>query len=156
MFAMLTRIRIIPALGAVTIVLGLVMAPISITFDGDVLRLQLQAALAKDNGGGNGGGNAGGNAGNGGGNSGSNSGSGSSGGKGANGKSANAGRKDNTTGVIGQPGTPESRPIEVRPLNGMSERIKDGRYLMKDAKGRTIINRTATRSDETRLQSLTR
>ncbi|MBB3234491.1 hypothetical protein [Phyllobacterium endophyticum] len=155
MVTTLARIRIIPALGNVTIVLGLVMAPINITFDGDVLRLQLQAALAKDNGGGNGGGNAGGNAGNGGGNSGSNSGSGNSGGKGANGKGANAGKKGNT-GVVGQPGTLESRPIEVRHVNGMSERIKDGRYLMRDAKGRTIINRTATRSDETRLQSLTR
>ncbi len=31
-----------------------------------------------------------------------------------------------------------------------------GRYMMKDAKGRTIINRTATSSDQSRLQSVAR
>jgi hypothetical protein len=49
-----------------------------------------------------------------------------------------------------------SGQMEVQHTNGMSERITDGRYIMKDAKGRTIINRRATAPDATRLQSLTR
>ncbi|MBB4568712.1 hypothetical protein GGE60_002831 [Rhizobium leucaenae] len=35
----------------------------------------------------------------------------------------------------------------------MSEEIQNGRYVMKDSKGRTIINRSATVADQQRLRS---
>jgi hypothetical protein len=111
-------------------------------------------------------GNAGGNNGNAGGNNGNAGGnSGNAGGNNGNagGNSGNAGGKGNSA-AAGPGRSPSAAPgraareglIEVRHRNGMSERIKDGRYLMKDAKGRTIIERTATVSDQTRLNSLTR
>jgi hypothetical protein len=34
----------------------------------------------------------------------------------------------------------------------LSEAIQNGRYVMKDSKGRTIINRRASQSDENRLR----
>jgi hypothetical protein len=36
----------------------------------------------------------------------------------------------------------------------MSEGIRNGRYLMKDANGRTIIERRATAADVTRLRGM--
>jgi len=44
--------------------------------------------------------------------------------------------------------------IEVRHRNGMKERITNGRYVMTDAQGRTIINRIATRADLARLEGM--
>ncbi|UXN66183.1 hypothetical protein N8E89_23610 (plasmid) [Phyllobacterium sp. A18/5-2] len=119
------------------------------------------------NGGGNngskGGGNAGGNSGNdgngGGNNAGGKAGS-DSGDKGD--KSNRAGNTANTQGGNVNQSTParsvaiDGATMEVRHWNGMSERIKDGRYVMKDAKGRTIINRTATTADQSRLRSFVR
>ncbi|TXR47670.1 hypothetical protein, partial [Phyllobacterium endophyticum] len=132
-------------------------------FDAHFPTLQPQAALAKDgnnggNGNGNGGGgnNAGGNAGGNSGNAGGNSGNagGNNGNAGGKGNSAAAGPGRSPSAAPGRAAS--DGPIEVRHRNGMSERIKDGRYLMSDAKGRTIINRAATLTDESRLQSLTR
>jgi hypothetical protein len=152
------RTRPVPVLCTAALATALALAPYTLGFDGHFPTLQPQAALAKDgnNGGGNGnggggnnaGGNAGGNSGNAGGNNGNN---GNAGGRG-NSAAARPGRSPSAA-----PGRAASDgPIEVRHRNGMSERIKDGRYLMSDAKGRTIINRTATLTDESRLQSLTR
>jgi hypothetical protein len=124
------------------------------------------------NDGGNGGANAGGNSGNSaaGGNNGNNAGrkgdasgdSRPSGDKGSNTTNTSAGNSRNVqSGKVNQFTPAESVAIdgstmEVRHWNGMSERIKDGRYVMKDAKGRTIINRTATTSDQSRLRSFDR
>jgi len=44
--------------------------------------------------------------------------------------------------------------IEVVHGNGMRERIRAGRYLMRDSKGRTIIERAATNKDLRRLRNL--
>lgn len=44
--------------------------------------------------------------------------------------------------------------IDVRYRNGISEHIGAGRYVMKDAQGRTIINRPATGSDLARLRDM--
>ncbi|WP_457584389.1 hypothetical protein [Ensifer canadensis] len=44
--------------------------------------------------------------------------------------------------------------VGVRHADGMSEVIDGGRYIMKDARGRTIINRRATLADLKRIQSL--
>ena len=125
------------------------------------------------NGGDKGGPNAGGNSGNSGdgGNNGNNGGrkgggnsgdSDTSGDKGTDSKNTSAGNSgDVHGGKVNQSAPAQSVAIdgsamEVRHWNGMSERIKDGRYVMKDAKGRTIINRTATTSDESRLRAFDR
>jgi hypothetical protein len=39
----------------------------------------------------------------------------------------------------------------VRHSDGITERIEGGRYEMRDARGRTIINRAATPADRARL-----
>ena len=113
--------------------------------------------MAKD--GGNGEGNGGGNSGK----SGEGKGSGNES-KGKDGKDGNAGNSGNAKeGTVNQ-SKPETRKsvkidgsaIEVRHANGMSESIIHGRYVMKDAKGRTIINRTATPLDQLRLQMFAR
>jgi hypothetical protein len=46
--------------------------------------------------------------------------------------------------------------IEVVHPNGMKEKIENGRYEMKDARGRTIIRRSVTQSDRTRLRQMVR
>ena len=113
----------------------------------------------RGNNGGKGGGNAGGNGGNNG--NGGKSG-GNSGDKGSDGKNNSAGNSGNVQGGQINQSTPaesvtiDGSAMEVRHWNGMTERVKDGRYVMKDAKGRTIINRTATTSDQSRLRSFDR
>lgn len=46
--------------------------------------------------------------------------------------------------------------ITVRHQNGATERISQGRYEMRDSHSRTIVNRTATPSDASRLRSFGR
>jgi hypothetical protein len=50
--------------------------------------------------------------------------------------------------------TIRGKSIEVLHRNGMSESVKGGRYLMKDDKGRTIAERSATKADVRRLENL--
>ena len=49
----------------------------------------------------------------------------------------------------------DNSAVEVRHRDGMSELIRNGRYIMRDARGRTIVNRRATSADATRLESFT-
>lgn len=177
---MLAHVKVVPVLCSAVLALALVAAPYKVTFGHHFLELNVQTAWGKD--GGNGGGGAGGNKGSGGGNNGSKGGGnaggnngndGNGGGKndggkagsdsgGRGGKSNSAGNTGNAQGGNVNQSTPaenvaiDGATMEVRHWNGMSERIKDGRYVMKDAKGRTIINRTATTSDQSRLQSFNR
>jgi len=44
--------------------------------------------------------------------------------------------------------------IEVRHANGVKEELENGRYEMKDANGRTIVERTATAEDIARMTDL--
>ncbi|QFI68871.1 hypothetical protein EKH55_3997 [Sinorhizobium alkalisoli] len=44
--------------------------------------------------------------------------------------------------------------MRVRHAKGISEEIRNGRYIMKDARGRIIVNRSATEDDQKRLLSL--
>ena len=44
----------------------------------------------------------------------------------------------------------------VRHRNGLEESIVRGRYIMKDNRGRTIVNRQASRADSKRLDALRR
>ncbi len=51
----------------------------------------------------------------------------------------------------------DDRSIRVRHGSGIAEEVNDrGRYVMRDRSGRTIVNRTATKSDLDRLRSLTK
>lgn len=44
--------------------------------------------------------------------------------------------------------------LSIRHSDGISELVRNGRYIMKDSKGRTIVNRQATFADEIRLRFL--
>lgn len=46
--------------------------------------------------------------------------------------------------------------ITVRHRNGLTERVSQGRYEMRDSRSRTIVNRRATPSDTSRLRSFDR
>lgn len=151
----------------------LVAAPI---FKADFLEFAVDTANAKDGNSGNAGngssgaGNAGnGNSGNGNANGNGNGkeGSDNSNGKG-NSNSGSVGSNNDSSGKNnGQTDTDSNgettRPtashigadgsIEVQHADGLSERIQNGRYVMKDSKGRTIINRLASKADESRLRS---
>jgi hypothetical protein len=120
--------------------------PLSITWKGWYPGLSWDAAAAKDGNGKGGGHGHGGGKGSGGGKG--------KGEKGAAGSGRGAGigqrRVDPAAGFsLGTGGT-----IEVVHGNGMRERIRAGRYLMRDSKGRTIIERAATKADLRRLRDL--
>jgi hypothetical protein len=126
-----------------------VAMPFRVTLKGWSAELSLQSASAKD-GNGKGGGNGGGGKGNG----------GSNGKGGGNGKNASA-RPDenNPTGRHVNPSTGDQiqvrgTSIDVLHRNGMREGVRAGRYLMKDGKGRTIIERRATGADVARLRGM--
>jgi len=44
--------------------------------------------------------------------------------------------------------------VQVIHRNGLSEELGNGRYRMKDAKGRTIVDRRATNKDSARMRDL--
>jgi hypothetical protein len=123
--------------------------PLTVTWQGWQLGLAWQDAAAKD-GHGHGGGN----------------GNGSGGGKGNGGKGQGKGKAGASPGQRARGSVRQVTPatgdsfvigggtIEVVHRNGMRERIRSGRYLMKDGKGRTIIERAATKADLSRLRDL--
>jgi hypothetical protein len=98
------------------------------------------AAYAQGRGGGNG---KGGDNGKGGGNDKGGSGKEKGGGKGAGNNAAPSSAAPASTGLSGD--------LSVIHRNGMREMIRDGRYEMRDAQGRPIVNRPATRADYSRL-----
>lgn len=135
--------RFVAALCSISIALSVSVIPCKFKISGSTLELAFQSALAKN--GGNGGGNGGGK----GGGDGNGSGKGNDG---SNGKSSS----DKSSGTSAKGTTVEdgTSALGVHHDDGMSEEIKGGRYIMKDARGRTIVNRRATSADEKRLQSL--
>lgn len=138
---MSTGRRFIAALWSVSIALSVSTIPCKIKFSGSTLEFAFQSALAKD--GGNGSGKGGG--GNGGGGSGKGSGS------------ANSNRSGDNSGGASRKGAAiedDTSALGVRHTDGMSEEIRNGRYIMKDARGRTIVNRRANSADAKRLRSL--
>jgi hypothetical protein len=147
------------ALGLATIALAFI--PFAISMQDGVPAIVAGAALAKggnngngnggnsnDGGGGSGNGNAGGN-GNGAGGSSNGNGSGRAGGAKGEGRSNTRGTSVSSTTRVDVRG----QNIEVRYSNGMVETLTGSVYVMKDAKGRTIARRNATRADRTRLLS---
>ncbi|WP_221142542.1 hypothetical protein [Rhizobium bangladeshense] len=148
--------------GSAAAALVVAASPVTIDLGGSLRVLTVKHAQAKDgNGGGGGGGNGGGNgggSGNGGGNGGGNGNNGSGNSTGGNSK-GNAGYSSGAA----SPSASGARAIEgsdgsinVRHANGITESLRSGRYVMKDAKGRTIISRQATASDANRLSRFLR
>lgn len=148
------RRKFVTALCTASIGFAIAALPYKITVSGSTLELASQSAFAKDGnngkgnggGGGNGGGNGKGGSSNGGGN-GNGKGSGGTG----NSRSSNAstGASGKSTSVRGN-----GSGLSIRHADGISEEIRAGRYIMKDSRGRTIVNRRATSADEKRLQAL--
>lgn len=117
-----------------SIILGVLIAtaPCSASIWASSFGFALQTAFAKNGNNGNGGGNGNGN-------------------KGGNsetrGNSNSQGTKDKGVTTKGSP-----TALSVRHNDGISEVVRNGRYIMKDSKGRTIVNRRATLGDEIRLR----
>ncbi len=109
---------------------ALAASPFSANISKNAFKVAPQAALAKSGTNGNGGGN---------GNGGSKS--------ETRGNSNSRGSRDKSVTTKG--GTAS---LSVRHDDGMSEVVRNGRYIMKDSKGRTIVNRKATLGDEIRLR----
>lgn len=123
-----------------------ITAPVTLEVAHSGIVLVLSEANAK-NGGGNGGGGGGGN---GGGNGGDN---------GRGGESRSSGKAGESQGAAGQPQSADkvgsSLPdIGVRHKRGVTEAVVSGRYIMRDARGRTIVNRRATNLDRRRIEAL--
>lgn len=110
---------------AAAIAAALIAAPCAIHVTPDGLSVEAAAAHAKKGGGGKGGGGKG----------------------GGNGK-GNAGKGK---AAKGKPAKPNVAVI-LRHRNGIQESVRGGRYEMRDAKGRRIINRPANAADYQRLK----
>ncbi len=164
--------------------LALALAPWHVTFDGvpGIAVATAKAGNGNGNGGGNGGNGGGGNSGSAGGSNsgsagGSNSGNGGNNGNGqgdnsgnsnAGGNNPNAGPGNNsgkgntdpsgknsyTNAATGDTLSIDGDKVTVVHRNGMKEEVQNGRFEMKDAQGRTIIERQATEEDLSRLLSL--
>jgi hypothetical protein len=135
-------------------------------------KIQMPSAYAKDgnNGGGkgNGGGNGNGNgSGSGSGNNGANGNAGSNGSGASSNGSSNSGNNGSTSNgsstTSAAPADPRSAddtndpaatsPLNVRHTNGFTESIAKGSYVMKDSKGRVVVDRRARPDDVRRLKS---
>lgn len=130
--------------------LALTIAPYQIVLDGSISGIHTASAYAK--GGGNSGG-GGGNGGNSGGGNGGNSGNGNSGNSGKSG--SNQGKSgSHVNAKTGDKVDVTGNKITVRHPDGITEKLENGRFSMKDALGRTIIDRQATPADADRLKAL--
>ncbi len=148
---MTTRRNFLATLCWALVGVSLSILPYKIERSGSAFDVVTQSALAKSGNNGNGGGNGGG--GNGNGNGGGNGGGNGNGG-GGNGKSGSSNSSSGkSSGVSATTRGDDNSSLEVLHVDGMSEEVKRGRYIMKDAKGRTIVNRRATFDDVKRLQS---
>lgn len=158
----LLRRKLIAIFPCLVLTLFNTAAPYTIKVHGVSATVAEQVADAKDGNGNGGGGGSGGGSGNGGssGNSGGNGNSGSngnSGGKGSNnGQSSGTGNAAKSQTDVNDAANSGRGALTVRHRDGISESVQRGRYVMKDAKGRTIVNRDATTADEQRLRSFLR
>jgi len=152
-----SRRSFVRALLSASLVAPLVAMPVRIGVKARQLHLSPQDASAKDGkdkGGGNGNGNGGGDG----------NGNGKGGGKDKGGArkpddDGSAPDVDDDSAAQLNPATGDQvrvrgNSIDVLHRNGMRERVKAGRYLMKDAEGRTIIERRATGADLARLRAM--
>lgn len=135
------------ALRALT-ALALAIVPCHLALHGSAPGIAAASAYAKDSGHGGGG-------------SGSNSGSGNGGAGDDHGGTANSGSGKGANGAshhvneaTGDKVDVDGSKIEVEHIDGIREEIKNGRFEMKDALGRTIVERPATANDFSRLRAL--
>ena len=91
-----------------------------------------------------------------GGGSGCGSGGGGSGSGGGGNGASGAAQSGPSSGTAAPAAALGSVSIEVHHPNGMSETLRDGRYEMRDARGRVIINRGAANEDLLRLRQQSR
>ncbi|MER9306934.1 hypothetical protein NKJ06_31330 [Mesorhizobium sp. M0293] len=136
-----------------TSALALAIAPCQLAFHGSAPGIVAAAAHAKD------GGNSGGSGGNGGNSGNSGAGGGNNGGGNAHGGTDNSGSGNGGTGrhvnaATGDKVEVDGNKIEVEHPDGIREEIENGRFEMKDALGRTIVERPATADDFSRLEAL--
>ncbi|ASP94636.1 hypothetical protein [Sinorhizobium meliloti] len=143
---MVTRRNFLAALCWVSVGLPVAVSPYKIALSGSGIELEPQSALAKGGGSGGGRGGGGGGGGRGGGNG--NGRGGGSNGKG--GDNSNSGRASGRAATSVEGG---GSILRVRHRDGISEVIEGARYIMKDSRGRTIVNRRATSADRRRLLS---
>ncbi|ARS68126.1 hypothetical protein CN090_01655 [Sinorhizobium meliloti] len=149
---MVTRRNFLAALCWVSVGLPVAVSPYKIALSGSGIELEPQSALAKGGGSGGGRGGGGGGGGRGGGNGGG-GGNGNGRGGGSNGKgggNSNSGRASGSAATSVEGG---GSILRVRHRDGISEVIEGARYIMKDSRGRTIVNRRATSADRRRLLS---
>ncbi|MQU67875.1 hypothetical protein [Sinorhizobium meliloti] len=149
---MVTRRNFLAALCWVSVGLPVAVSPYKIALSGSGIELEPQSALAKGGGSGGGRGGGGGGGGRGGGNGGG-GGNGNGRGGGSNGKgggNSNSGRASGRAATSVEGG---GSILRVRHREGISEVIEGARYIMKDSRGRTIVNRRATSADRRRLLS---
>jgi hypothetical protein len=151
-----------------TSALALAIAPYQLAFHGSAAGIVAAAAHAKDGGNGGGGGGGGGSGGNGGsgsggsggGNSGNsgpgggNNGAGNNNGGANNSGSGNGGTGHHVNAATGDKVDVDGNKIEVEHPDGITEVIENGRFEMKDALGRMIVERPATADDFSRLEAL--
>ncbi|AYM65679.1 hypothetical protein [Agrobacterium fabrum] len=164
---MLLRRKLIAIFPYLLLVLFNTALPYTIKIHGISATFAEQVAEARSgNGGGNGNGGGGGSGGGGnGGGSGNGGGNGNSGGNGNGNSDGKANNNDQSSGTgsaaksqtDADDATNEAGgSLTVRHKDGISETVQRGRYVMKDSKGRTIVNRGATVADEQRLRSFLR
>ncbi|TPI25139.1 hypothetical protein FJW08_28400 [Mesorhizobium sp. B3-2-1] len=142
--------------------LALTVAPYGVAFHGFVPGIDAATAHAGSGGNGGNGGNGNGNGGGNGGSGGNSGGSGNSGnsngnsGGGNNGKGKGQGDNNSShvNATTGDKVDVDGSKISVQHPDGMTETIENGRFRMKDALGRTIIDRRATPADVSRLEGL--
>ncbi|TPL49783.1 hypothetical protein [Mesorhizobium sp. B2-4-6] len=158
--------------------LALTVAPWHVIFEGTPRIAVATADAGNGNSGGNGGNGGNGGGGNSGSPGGSNSGnSGNSGNSNAGGNSGNSnagggnpnagpgnnsgkgntdpgGKNSYTNAATGDTLSIDGDKVTVIHRNGMKEQVQNGRFEMKDAQGRTIIERQATEEDLSRLLNL--
>ncbi|PBB71755.1 hypothetical protein CK227_30855 [Mesorhizobium sp. WSM4308] len=144
--------------------LALTIVPYRIALHGSAPGIEAASAQASGGGGGGGGGGSGGNsAGGNSGNSGSSDNGNANGGNSAtegNGDNSASGKGQSTkdvghvNGTTGDKVEVSGSKITVTHPDGITEKIENGRFRMKDALGRTIIDRRATPADVSRLKAL--
>ncbi|PZV34842.1 hypothetical protein [Mesorhizobium kowhaii] len=132
-----------------TSALALAIAPCQLTFHGPAPGIVAASALAKDSGHDSGGGGGSGSGGSGNSNSGNVGDGGYSGSGGGDDEEG-----DHVNAATGDRVEVEGNKIEVEHPDGIKEEIENGRFEMKDALGRTIVERPATANDISRLQAL--
>ncbi len=137
-----------------TTALVLTVAPYHVTFDGTA-KVVPADVRAEDDGGESEGGSGSGSGGSGGsGSGGSNSGSGSGGNSGGNSGGGTGPGNSHVNPETGDKVSIHGSTIQVVHPDGLREKIENGRFVMKDALGRTIVERAATGTDLARLKRL--